>query len=102
MEWLKRIIRRLLGRKEPDIGYRDIEDIHEQVKQFEARVRSPSSRGIQSTDLGMRKLRRHRGGRLHDKRSGFDPNKRMIDIEDGQTRTRRKKKTWFEDRNKNG
>ena len=102
MEWLKRLIRRLLGRKEPDISYRDIEGIHEQVKQFEARVRSPSSRGIQSTDLGMRKVARHgRRGRLHAQRSGFDPNKRMVDIEDGQTRTR-KKKTWFEDRNKNG
>ena len=54
--------------------------------------------GIRSTDLGMRKLRRHRSGRLYDRRSGFDLNKRMVDIEDNQTRKGKRKKGWHEDR----
>ena len=50
---------------------------------------------------GMRKLRRHRSGRLYDQRSGFDPNKRMEDIKDDQTRKpTRKKRGWAEDRGK--
>jgi len=46
----------------------------------------------------MRKLSRHRAGRLYDRRSGFDPDKRMVDIEDDQTRKRKKKKSWAVDR----
>jgi len=60
--------------------------------------RRPPRGGIRSTDLGMRKLSRHRAGRLYDRRSGFDPDKRMVDIEDDQTRKRKKKKSWAVDR----
>lgn len=98
MEWLRRIIRRILGRPEPDpdeLIQQYIKDVQEQVRRPVRPVRG----GIQSTDLGMRKLRRHRSGRLHDRRSGFDHDKRMVDIEDDQTRKRGKKKgTWHEDR----
>ncbi len=55
--------------------------------------------GIRSTDGGMRKLSRHKAGRLYDRRSGFDPDKRMVDIKDNQTRKQKKKKKgWAEDR----
>jgi len=68
---------------------------------FEKRVEPRVPRtGIRSTDGGMRKLSRHRSGRLYDRRSGFDPNKRMVDIEDNQTRKRRKKSGWAEDKGK--
>ncbi len=107
MEWLKRVIRRLLRRKEPkskelSSGAPPEESYLHRVG-VEPRPRDgvPYRMGIRSTDLGMRKLRRHRSGRLHDRRSGFDPDKRMVDIEDDQTRkSGRKKKTWFVDRKK--
>ena len=100
MEWLKRIIRRLLGRPEPkpeELVQEYIEDVK--------RVRRPPrqrGRGIRSTDLGMRKLSRHRGGRLHERRSGVDHNLTMEDADKKGAPPKRKKKTWFEDRNKNG
>ncbi len=54
--------------------------------------------GIRSTDLGIRKLRRHRSGRQFEKRSGIDHSKRMVDIKDTDTRPpRRKKRGWAED-----
>ena len=103
MEWLRRIIRRILGKPKGERGV-----IIKHGKQTSVRQpvgpppRTPAPRrGIRSTDLGIRKLRRHRGGRQYDLRSGFDPRKRMVDIEDGQTRkpTRKKgKRGWAEDR----
>lgn len=98
MEWLKRIIRRLLGRPEPkpeELVQEYIEDVKKYVR--------PGPRGIRSTDLGMRKLRRHRGSRLHERRSGVDHSLTMEDADKkGGAPPKRKKKTWFEDRNKNG
>ena len=113
MEWLKRLICRLLGKKpepkkkfvapakEDSYFHRELERVETRIPRdgVPYRLSKPAHRGIQSSDLGMRKLSRHRAGRLHDKRSGFDPNKRMVDIEDDQTR-KRKKRTWFEDRKK--
>ena len=60
--------------------------------------RTPGPRGIRRTDLGMRKLRRHRAGRQHEKRSGIDHGKRM----DGEFRDtgKKKKRGWAEDREK--
>ncbi len=102
-DWLRRVIRRILSLFRSDVIVDDIVGEHfrkeyywevEPAKQFEI-----PRRGIRSTDLGIRKLRRHRGGRQYDLRSGFDPNKRMVDIEDGQTRKpTKKKKGWAEDR----
>ena len=101
MDWLRRIIRRIRGKPKGEKGV-----IIKHGKQ--TNVRQPVGpppptpvprRGIRSTDLGIRKLSRHRSGRLYDRRSGFDPNKRMVDIEDDQTRKpTKKKKGWAEDR----
>ena len=97
MEWLRRLIRRVLGRKEPEP---EVSDVGQVLRRYqEERVKPLPRRGIRSTDLGMRKVARHgRRGRQFEKRSGIDHTKRMVDIEDGQTRPRRKKKGWFEDR----
>ncbi len=117
MEWLKRLIRRLLGKKEPEVGdvgqvlrrqYQEERakrrhQIHgemDPIKEAELFRHGPRS-GIRSTDLGIRKLKRHRGGRQYDQRSGFDPNKRMEDIKDGDTRPPKKKgRGWAEDRHR--
>jgi len=103
MDWLRRIIRRILGKPKAEKGIRLTRGGVAEVKEpVGPPPRTPvPRRGIRSTDLGIRKLRRHRGGRQYDQRSGFDPNKRMVDIEDGQTRkpTRKKgKRGWAEDR----
>ena len=53
--------------------------------------------GIRSTDIGMRKLRRHRKGRQYEKRRGIDHTKRM-DGEFHDTKPRKKTRGWAEDR----
>jgi len=81
--------------KAEDLTYQDIVDVHEQVKAFTPKPQP--RRGIRSTDLGMRKLRRHRAGRQFEKRSGVDHSKRMEDIGDEPPRAR-KRRSWAEDR----
>ncbi len=83
MDWLRRIIRRILGKPKGEKGIK-------LTKGGAANVREPVGppprtpvprRGIRSTDLGMRKLRRHGKGR--GDLSGALP---------------KKKKGWAEDR----
>ncbi len=99
-EWLRRIIRRILGRPEP----KPEELVKEYIEDVKRVVRPrPSSRGIQRTDLGMRKVARHgRRGRQFERRSGVDHSLRMEEVEkrDREDDKKRKKKTWFEDRKK--
>ena len=85
--------------KAEDLTYQDIVDVHKQVKEFETTFtpKPQSRRGIRSTDLGMRKLRRHRSGRQHEKRLGIDHNKKMTDIGDDEPK-KRKRRSWAEDR----
>ena len=65
--------------------------------------RTPQPRTtIRPSDIGFRKLSRHRSGRQFEKRSGIDHNKGMVDIKDGDTRPPRKKGGWDEDRGKRG
>ncbi len=108
-EWLRRLIRRLLGRKDlEEPSYKDIVDVHEKVsedvgqvlrRQYQKAREARPRTTIRPSDGGFRKLRRHRSGRQYEKRSGIDHNKRMVDIKDTDTRPpRRKKGGWAEDR----
>lgn len=94
MEWLRRIIHRILGKKEPKpTVYRRL-PLTDRPKPT-----SQPRHGIRRSDLGMRKLSRHKKGRVYDRQSGFDPDKRMVDIKDDDERPqRRKKRGWAEDR----
>jgi len=106
VEWLKKLLKRLRYKEDRGIVIKHgkVAKVSGPVSIEDApRTPVPRRSGIWSTDLGMRKLSRHRSGRQHDMRSGFDPNKRMIDIEDNQTRrSGRKKRTWFVDRKRHG
>ena len=101
VEWLKKLLKRLRHREDRGVVIKQgkVAKVSGPVRIEDApRTPVPRRSGIRSTDLGMRKLSRHRSGRLYDRRSGFDPGKRMIDIEDDQTRKSKKKKSWFVDR----
>lgn len=101
LQMLRRWWHKFFGKPEEPVLETTPDRLRERLEGFEKRVEPRVPRtGIRSTDGGMRKLSRHRSGRLYDRRSGFDPNKRMVDIEDNQTRKRRKKSGWAEDKGK--
>jgi len=103
VEWLKKLFKRLRYREDRGVIIKQgkVAEVSGPVRIEDApRTPVPRRGGIRSTDLGMRKVARHgRRARQFERRSGIDHSKRMVDIEDDQTR-KRKKRTWFEDRKK--
>lgn len=95
---LRRIISHFFkkSKSEPEIS-----DVGQTLRRQyqEARETRPRTT-IRPSDGGFRKLKQHGKGRGYDKRSGFDPNKKMVDIKDGDTRPPKKKRGWAEDRDK--
>lgn len=94
LETLRRWWRGLFGKPEPlepepekTTRKLSLYEIQRRVEQGRRRAQRGTS---QHTGPGMRKLRRRRAGRQHEKRMGVDHNLTMRDIEEDKPRKRRR------------